>query len=336
MLPRPRLDIRRKCSLRSARDCVRTLLVRVLGIDPALRTTGYGVIERSRARLRLVEAGIIAPRAQDPLERRLRELHCGHHRGDRTDAPGNRSSSKSSTRRYRNPLTAILMAHARGVFCLAAAQAGVAVHTLGHAHVKRALVGSGSARKAQVNAMVTHMLGLRVAPKPDDVSDALALALAFLNMSERPQQLREASVLSCFLGSAERWSSARRRRDRRHRRTGLRDRPAAVHRRKNPDRSRQPGDAGNLCRRESRRQQRPFHVLWIHQRDRARVFRSADHRRFDRSALGGAGVFAADVGDRAGDRSRAITTRSKRCPASASKRRATSSPNCKERSRSSC
>jgi crossover junction endodeoxyribonuclease RuvC len=68
------------------------------------------------------------------------------------------------------------------VLCLAAAQAGVMVHTLAHAHVKRALVGSGSARKDQVNAMVTHLLRLRTAPKPNDVSDALALALAFLNM----------------------------------------------------------------------------------------------------------------------------------------------------------
>ena len=68
---------------------------------------------------------------------------------------------------------------------MAAAQAGAAVHTLGHARVKRALVGSGSARKSQVNAMVTHLLGLRSAPKPDDVSDALALAIAFVNIAQR-------------------------------------------------------------------------------------------------------------------------------------------------------
>jgi crossover junction endodeoxyribonuclease RuvC len=58
------------------------------------------------------------------------------------------------------------------------------VHTLGHARVKRALVGSGSARKEQINAMVTRLLRLRHAPKPHDVSDALALALAFLNVIE--------------------------------------------------------------------------------------------------------------------------------------------------------
>jgi crossover junction endodeoxyribonuclease RuvC len=83
---------------------------------------------------------------------------------------------------YKNPMTAILMGHARGVMCLASAQAGVPVKTLGHAHVKRALVGSGAARKDQVNAMVTHLLKLRTAPKPNDVSDALAIALAYMNM----------------------------------------------------------------------------------------------------------------------------------------------------------
>ncbi len=98
------------------------------------------------------------------------------------------------------------MGHARGVLCLASAQAGVAVHTLGHARVKRALVGSGSARKEQVNAMVTQLLGLAPAPKPNDVSDALALALAFLNvLASRPHA-------PCSLGSRARSSSASARR----------------------------------------------------------------------------------------------------------------------------
>ncbi|MBV9232717.1 MAG: crossover junction endodeoxyribonuclease RuvC, partial [Candidatus Eremiobacteraeota bacterium] len=62
-----------------------------------------------------------------------------------------------------------------------------------HAHVKRALVGSGNARKEQVSAMITRLLGLRRAPSPHDVSDALALALAFLNVSNSvglPQRVR--------------------------------------------------------------------------------------------------------------------------------------------------
>jgi crossover junction endodeoxyribonuclease RuvC len=156
--------------------------VRVLGIDPALRTTGYGVIETGRTRTRLVEAGVVAPRARDTLERRLRELHAGITDVIEQTKPDSIVIEELYTT-YRNPGTAILMAHARGVLCLAAAQAGIVVHSMGHAHVKRALTGSGSARKGQVNAMVTQLLGLRQAPEPEDVSDALALALAFVNLS---------------------------------------------------------------------------------------------------------------------------------------------------------
>lgn len=155
--------------------------MRILGIDPALRTTGYGVVEGGRSRVRLIEAGVVAPRVRASLEDRLSELHAGIREVIVQTQPESVVIEELYTS-YRNPLTAILMAHARGVLCLAAAQSGLAVHTLAHAHVKRALVGSGSARKGQVNAMVTQLLGLRRAPEPDDVSDALALALAFLNM----------------------------------------------------------------------------------------------------------------------------------------------------------
>lgn len=159
--------------------------MRILGIDPALRTTGYGVIDaHGRRRVLLVEAGVVAPAGDTPLECRLHELHAGIAEVIAQTRPEIIVIEDLYTS-YRNPTTAVLMAHARGVLCLAAAQAGVRVQALGHAHVKRALVGSGSARKAQVNAMVTHLLGLRSAPKPDDVSDALALALAFLNIAQR-------------------------------------------------------------------------------------------------------------------------------------------------------
>jgi crossover junction endodeoxyribonuclease RuvC len=170
--------------------------MRILGIDPALRTTGYGVIERRNGRIRLVEAGIVAPRPQGTLEERLRELHTGICDVIAQTQPTLVVIEELYTN-YKNPLAALLMGHARGVLCLASAQAGIVVHTLGHAHVKRALVGSGSARKEQVNAMVTRLLGLRRSPKPHDVSDALALALAFLNVMDRPQPTRAASSRVC-------------------------------------------------------------------------------------------------------------------------------------------
>ena len=157
--------------------------MRILGIDPALRVTGYGVIERTPKGVRLIEAGVVSPRADRALEERLAELHDGV-RAILAETKPDVVVIEELYTTYKNPMTAILMGHARGVMCLASAQAGVPVRTLGHAHVKRALVGSGAARKDQVNAMVTRLLRLRTAPKPNDVSDALAIALAYINMSD--------------------------------------------------------------------------------------------------------------------------------------------------------
>ncbi|HTX56327.1 MAG TPA: crossover junction endodeoxyribonuclease RuvC [Candidatus Acidoferrales bacterium] len=157
--------------------------MRILGLDPALRVTGYGVIERRGGGLALIEAGVVSPSPHAALEQRLQELHSGIRSLLEQTAPDVVVIEELYTT-YKNPTTAILMGHARGVMCLASAQAGIPVRTLGHTRVKRALVGSGSASKDQVNAMVTRLLNLRVAPRPNDVSDALAIALAYLNVTE--------------------------------------------------------------------------------------------------------------------------------------------------------
>ncbi len=157
---------------------------RILGVDPGLRTTGYGVIEFASGRSRLIEAGVVTPKVKGTLEQRLRELHEGISAVVSSTQPTVMVIEELYTT-YKNPLTAIMMGHARGVLCLAGAQHNVPVHTLAHSLVKRALIGSGAARKDQVNQMVTQMLGLRRRPEPNDVSDALALALAFCNRSCR-------------------------------------------------------------------------------------------------------------------------------------------------------
>lgn len=152
--------------------------MRVLGVDPGLRTTGYGLVEAGTHRLRLIEAGVIEPETALPLEERLAQLHRAMAEIVASGRPDAMVVEELWTA-YRNPSTAVLMGHARGVLYLAAAQHGVAVHHLGHSLVKRALVGSGAARKEQVNSMVVQVLGLVTKPKPDDVSDALALAIAW-------------------------------------------------------------------------------------------------------------------------------------------------------------
>jgi crossover junction endodeoxyribonuclease RuvC len=159
-------------------------LVRILGIDPALRRTGYGVIDCNGSRVRLVEAGIVAPKTSAALEKRLLELYAALADILAETKPDAVVIEELYTK-YKQPRTAILMGHARGVLALASAQAGVPVHALGHAYVKRTIAGYGHARKEQVGSMIAHVLGLSRVPKPHDVSDALALALAFHHRNSR-------------------------------------------------------------------------------------------------------------------------------------------------------
>jgi crossover junction endodeoxyribonuclease RuvC len=162
--------------------------VRILGVDPGLRITGYGAIDFSARGPRLIEAGVIAPDAASPLERRLGELHaelCAVIAATRPDV----MVVEELWTAYRNPTTAVLMGHARGVLCLAAHDHGVRVRHLGHSHVKRVLVGSGAARKDQVKQMVMRHLHLVTTPEPSDVSDALALALALADIERREARL---------------------------------------------------------------------------------------------------------------------------------------------------
>ncbi|MBV9736851.1 MAG: crossover junction endodeoxyribonuclease RuvC, partial [Candidatus Eremiobacteraeota bacterium] len=145
--------------------------LRVLGIDPGLRVTGYGAIECDDGAVSLLEAGIVAPDASASLEERLSALHrgiCEVVAATRPEAVVIEELFSA----YRNPLTAVMMGHARGVLCLAAAQQHIRVHALAHSAVKRALTGSGAARKEQVRSMVIQLLGLKSVPQPPDVSDA--------------------------------------------------------------------------------------------------------------------------------------------------------------------
>jgi crossover junction endodeoxyribonuclease RuvC len=155
--------------------------VRILGVDPGLRVTGYGAIDCDERGAHLVEAGVIAPQVTAPLERRLGQLHaelCAVIGATRPDV----MVIEELWTAYKHPQTAVLMGHARGVLCLAAHAGNVPVRHLVHSLVKRALVGSGAATKDRVKRMVMHELRLTSVPAPNDVSDALALALAFVNI----------------------------------------------------------------------------------------------------------------------------------------------------------
>ena len=151
-------------------------------MDPSLNVTGYGVVEQNGAGLRLVEGGVISPGRGERLSERLAELQRGLTEVIATFHPDAMIVEEVFSR-TAYPRTAILMAHARGALVCAAAMVGLPVHDYAATAVKRALVGRGGATKEQVAAMVVHALHLRKRPSPDDVTDALALAIAYLRRS---------------------------------------------------------------------------------------------------------------------------------------------------------
>jgi crossover junction endodeoxyribonuclease RuvC len=167
---------------------------RILGVDPGLRTTGYGVIELRGGVPHLIEGGVLQPKASHALEQRLVQLHDGMVEVVRATRPDCMVLEELWTA-YEHPQTAVLMGHARGVLALVAGAHGIAVQHLAHSAVKRALAGSGSATKSQVKGMVVRLLGLGSAPQPDDVSDALALAIAFANVESQRDRFAELGVV---------------------------------------------------------------------------------------------------------------------------------------------
>ncbi len=150
----------------------------ILGIDPGLQVTGYGVIEKSGARLSLLEAGVIRTRVSDGIAGRLGSIHAGV-TGVMKDFKPEVLVVEKLFAHYKHPTTALLMGHVRGVVCLAAHEAGIALVSMPSTRVKKAVISRGHASKNQVQRAVQAILGLRVLPEPADVADALAIGLCY-------------------------------------------------------------------------------------------------------------------------------------------------------------
>ena len=150
---------------------------RILGIDPGLNITGYAVIVPARPHSRVIEAGVIRPGSADlPLATRLDRLYRGVLELIEALAPHCMAMEQVHSQ-HRFPQTAILMAHARGVIMLAAAQKGLTVAGYPAARIMKTLTGSGRAPKEQMQRAIQVELGLDRLPEPHDVADACAIAL---------------------------------------------------------------------------------------------------------------------------------------------------------------
>ncbi len=146
----------------------------IVGIDPGLRFTGWGVLQAVDNRLRHVADGVIATDGDDSVPDRLKRLHDQLRDLFLGFAP--QEAAVEETYVNRNGAATLKLGYARGVALLAPALAGIAVTEYGAMAVKRAVVGTGAASKDQVEMMVRRLLpGATI--RRADASDALAVAI---------------------------------------------------------------------------------------------------------------------------------------------------------------
>ena len=160
----------------------------ILGVDPGLSATGYGIMETLPAHLRLVAAGDIRPPRKAPLAQRLGVIHDELSRLIVRHHPDTVVLEQIFTH-YRHVTTATLMAHARGVACLVAQEHGLPLAEYPPTHVKKSLTGSGHASKAQVARMVGQWLHQAEESWSSDATDALALAIVHAHVEAQRRNL---------------------------------------------------------------------------------------------------------------------------------------------------
>jgi crossover junction endodeoxyribonuclease RuvC len=149
--------------------------MKVLGVDPGVRATGYGVVEGQGGELRLVECGIVRPSARSSLAERLAEIHQGLLEVLERHPPA--CVAVEDVFYGRNARTAAVLGHARGVILMTAASRSVQVAEYPAAEIKKAVTGHGSATKTQVAYMVQKLLSLAEPPTPADAADGCAAAI---------------------------------------------------------------------------------------------------------------------------------------------------------------
>ena len=153
----------------------------VLGIDPGLASTGYGVVGRRDGRLVALDGGVIETPPSLPTERRLTMIAASAN--EVLDEHGCEAVAFEDLYFGQNIVSAFAVGHARGVMMLLAGERGIPCFSYTPQQVKAAVCGHGRAPKDQVARMVAYLLALRELPTPDHASDALAVALCHSNSS---------------------------------------------------------------------------------------------------------------------------------------------------------
>ena len=149
--------------------------MKVLGIDPGIATTGFGVVEKQGNKFKVIEYGVVTTPAHTPLPRRLARLAVDLRQiMDRT-CPSQVAVEELFFN--NNAKTAMVVSQARGVILLVAEEYGASIQGYTPIQVKIGVTGYGRADKNQVQQMTKQLLNLEKIPKPDDAADALAIAI---------------------------------------------------------------------------------------------------------------------------------------------------------------
>ncbi|MFH1201971.1 MAG: crossover junction endodeoxyribonuclease RuvC [Candidatus Omnitrophota bacterium] len=151
--------------------------MRILGIDPGLLITGYGVIEESNESFKLIEAGIVRTESKYNITQRIAKIYNALSKLIDEVKPQALVLEKLYSH-YRHPTTAVLLGHARGVICLLAHQKNIEFFEYPYTRIHKAILGRGSASKSQIQGMVCDLLNLKQLPNKFDITDALAMAIA--------------------------------------------------------------------------------------------------------------------------------------------------------------
>ncbi|MFT5538941.1 MAG: crossover junction endodeoxyribonuclease RuvC [Alphaproteobacteria bacterium] len=154
--------------------------MRLIGLDPGLRVTGWGVIEAANGRLSHIANGVVRTRSGDAIGDRLVALYDGVSAVIATYAP--EAAAIEETFVNRNPQSALRLGLARGVVLLAPARAGLPVAEYAANQVKKSVVGAGHAAKNQIGMMVGMLLP-QAEIETEDAADALAVAICHAHIS---------------------------------------------------------------------------------------------------------------------------------------------------------
>ncbi|MCX5708141.1 MAG: crossover junction endodeoxyribonuclease RuvC [Candidatus Omnitrophica bacterium] len=157
--------------------------MRIIGIDPALRMTGFGIIDSNKGGFSLVRAGTISTSTNKDLPSRLIQIFDAVNSLILEFKPRVMVLEKIYSH-AQHPATAFVLGQARGIICLAAGKANLELVEYSATHVKKSVVGRGLASKEQVQRMVCSLLNMKTLPKYKDVTDALALAIAYSYFSK--------------------------------------------------------------------------------------------------------------------------------------------------------